>query len=283
MTTVISGGFGANGTSSGTEFMSMLPPPGDALKEWDNTKPYDQQPASIPQIFKDAMSVRENVFGEQSVPLDAEFDEDDARSWHWVVYASVASTSRQNTDNAEINAQDTRRSSSATAQRLPVGTIRLVPPPHGPNKYVHGDKHPDAEPPAFVTDSVAKRHPNEPYIKLGRLAVLSDYRRMGLSNLLIKRCLDHTTQNPGLVCPPPSPTKLEKAIQQGHADANCIHFRGLAMVHAQVSVMRLWKKHGFAEELYDGDGNVEISKEEHWMEEGIEHVGMWRRLNVTPR
>jgi hypothetical protein len=98
MTSVVKG-FGApssNGVANGnmgTEFMTMLSPPKDKVDGYDNTKPCSRQTINVPSLFRDAMSVREEVFGEQGVPLEAEFDEDDARSWHWVAYASVASTS----------------------------------------------------------------------------------------------------------------------------------------------------------------------------------------------
>jgi hypothetical protein len=50
MTTVVSGfastsskgNNNGNGSGSGTEFLSILPPAGEALKDWDNTKPHDQ-------------------------------------------------------------------------------------------------------------------------------------------------------------------------------------------------------------------------------------------------
>lgn len=294
MPTVITGGFGAsNGESSGTEFVSRLPPPAEGLQAYDNTKPHDQQPASIPQIFRDAMSVRELVFGQQGVPLEAEFDEDDARSWHWVVYASVATTSNSpSSDSApqlpQPNARpsDHRRPSApsnATAQRLPVGTIRLIPPPHGPNKYLDGDKHPDADPPAAVTEKFERKHPKEPYIKLGRLAVLPEYRKIGLSKLLINTALEYAAKQPQNIMPPPSPTRVESANQLGEANEVVGVWQGLTMVHAQVSVVQLWEKVGFTEELRDASGQIEISKEPHWMEEGIEHVGLWKRLKLDER
>jgi len=44
-----------------------------------------EQPASIPKTFLDAMEVREQVFVlEQGVPLENEYDSDDARACHWV-------------------------------------------------------------------------------------------------------------------------------------------------------------------------------------------------------
>jgi predicted GNAT family N-acyltransferase len=287
MTTVVSGFGASNNNGAGTEFLSMLSPPGDALKDYDNTKPHSQQTAStIPQVFKDAMSVREEVYGEQGVRLEAEFDEDDARSWHWVVYASVAPTNNspppqklQSLDRADSKAEEERRS-SASATRLPVGTIRLVPPPHGPNKYLEGDKHPDADPPDNVAETVSKKHPTEAYIKLGRLSILKDYQGLGLSKMLINNALDYAAKNPEQIRPPPSPTTMELANQLGKAVEKSVVWDGLAMVHAQASVEKLWAKHGFREELVDEDGEVEISKEDRWVEEGIEHLGMWKRLKL---
>jgi predicted GNAT family N-acyltransferase len=286
----MSGGFGpANDQSSGTEFLSIQAPPRDAVKDYDPNKRHDQQTASIPQIFRDAMFVREAVFvDEQNVPLEVEFDEDDHRSWHWVVYASVATSSNSASPTTMSAAPANtyffeQRRPSATARRLPVGTIRLVPPPHGPNKYIEGDRHPDADPPDSVMESISKKHPKEPYIKFGRLAVLSDYRGMGLSKLLINTAIEYAAKHPEAIRPPPSPTSLEFANQLGNGTEACLLWQGLIMVHAQVSVLPLWQKHGFAEELRDEQGNIEISKEEHWMEEGIEHVGLWKRLKLDSR
>lgn len=293
MTTVMSGGFGAPSPgqpSNGTEFISVLAPPGDGLKGYDNTKLCEDQHVPIPQIFRDAMSVREKVFGNQGVPLEAEFDEDDARSWHWVVYASVATTSMSSSSNASSPAaptndplNDLRRRSSATATRLPVGTIRLIPPPHGPNKYLPDeghDPHPDADPSDGLYDEVVSTHPDEPYIKFGRLAVLPDYRGMGLAKLLMNTALEYASKHPDVIRPPPSPTSLEIANQLGHKDGSCQVWGGLAMVHSQVEVAGLWKKMGFSEELKDENGKVQIAKERHWMEEGIEHCALWKRLRL---
>ena len=47
-------------------------------------------------------------------------------------------------------------------------------------------------------------------------------------------------------------------------------WRGLVMVHAQVGVQGFWKGLGFVTD--EGLGG--------WWEEGIRHVGMWRRLEV---
>ena len=277
-------GLSSPAANGGTEFMSTLPPPKGDVDGWDNTKPWNQQTVNnIPLVFRDAMSVREEVFGEQGVPLEAEFDEDDARSWHWVVYASVGTTSNSppknmltRSDYGNTPADDARRA-SATAQRLPVGTIRLIPPPHGPNKYVE-DKHTDADPP----EEKATEHTLEPYVKLGRLSVLAPYRKLNLSKLLINSVLDFAAEQPDAIYLPPSATIREVAARQGSQAVRPLSWQGLVMIHAQVQLKHMWEKHGFREELCDDNGEVEIAAEPHWMEEGIEHVGMWKRLKIIP-
>lgn len=295
MTTVTSGFGIANGSGNGgTEFLSMLSPPRNDLSEYDNTKPHAHQAASVPPLFLEAMSVREEVYGEQGVPLEAEYDEDDARSWHWVVYASVASTSTSppksmRPEGSTTKEEDTRRA-SASAARLPVGTVRLIPPPHGPNKYIETatkgkivDKHPDADPPPGEgAEAVSKKNlPSEPYIKLGRLAVLAPYRKLGLAKLLINTALDYAKNNPHVIYQPPSPTTMELANLRGKDMQEAASWQGLVMIHAQANLKGYWEKHfRFKEELLDENGQVEIEKEPIWMEEGIEHVGMWKRLKI---
>lgn len=290
MASVVKGGFGSSSGSGngngGTEFVNVLPPPKGALDGYDNTLPCSKQTINVPQIFQDAMAVREEVYGEQGVPLEAEFDEDDARSWHWVAYASVATSSgsppksmRTTSPNTNTPADDARRA-SATASRVPVATIRLIPPPHGPNKYLEehnaADKHPDADP----ADEAERKHTSEPYVKLGRLAVLTPYRKLGLGKLLINSVFDFATHNSEKIYRPPSPTALEMAQMQGQNKEKEITWKGLVMIHAQANIKPVWEKHGFREELVNEQGEVEVSAEPHWIEEGIEHIGMWKRLQL---
>lgn len=287
MTSVVRG-FGApsseNGNgNSGTEFLCMLSPPKDKLDGYDNTKPCSQQTMAVPPLFGDAMAVREEVYGEQGIPLEAEFDEDDARSWHWIAYASVASTSNPpkhiRTDSPNTPAEDARRA-SASASRMPVATIRLIPPPHGPNKYIDdekADKHADADPP---NEELHRAHPEEPYVKLGRLATLKAYRGMGLAGLLVNAVSDFAKANPDTIYKPPSPTALERAQIKEHGKEQQLAWDGLVMIHAQANLKKMWEKHGFSEELKNDAGEVEIAAEPHWEEEGIEHIGMWKRLDV---
>lgn len=292
MTSVVKGGFGppsATASNNGTEFINILAPPQAALDGYDNSIPCSQQTITVPPTFRDAMAVREEVYGEQGIPLEAEFDEDDARSWHWVVYASVATSSGSPPKNLRFTTPSTpagdARRASAAAIRVPVATIRLIPPPHGPNKYLDAapkgkkDTHPDADPPASKGT-----HTSEPYVKLGRLAVLAAYRNLGLSKLLINAVFDFARTSPDKIYRPPSPTALEIAQIKGHKRERDIMWQGLVMIHAQADLKGMWERHGFREELVDeATGEVVVGREERWMEEGIEHVAMWRRVGLEPK
>lgn len=289
MTSVVKGGFGAPSSSpdaaGGTEFISILHPPKDKLDGYDNSKPCSKQTITVPPPFSEAMAVREEVFGAQDIPLEAEFDEDDARSWHWVAYASVATTgSAPKNMHAGSQARgptDEARRSSASATRKAVATIRLIPPPHGPNKYreeTHKtDKHTDVDPPS---DKIEPAHPNEPYVKLGRLATLKAYRGNHLASLLITAAFDYAKANPDTIYKPPSPAAMERAQIKDPSSEQQLQWEGLVMIHAQADLKKMWEKHGFSEELKNDKGEVEIAAAPHWVEEGINHIGMWRRIEV---
>jgi predicted GNAT family N-acyltransferase len=258
------------GSGSGCEWISHCFQPGDALKKWDCTKRYDAQADDLPQIFKDAMAVREAVYvDEQGVPLAVELDEDDPRSFHFVQYISVAQRhARSFTPPGETLEQEFRRRSTPSAVRTPAATIRLIPPPHAPNPYKK--KHPDG--------ATEEHHVTEPYIKLGRLSTLRAFRGLGMSHQLIREALDFASANPDQILPAkPYSTRTGSIKEKEEAKG----WQGLAMVHAQASVKGLWEKHGFSECLLRADGSVEVPEEEHWDEEGIEHMAMWRRIPLT--
>jgi predicted GNAT family N-acyltransferase len=133
-----------------TYTIEMLPPPGPVVAP--NGFPANPRPQGAPQVFLDAMDVRIKVFcDEQKCALEPELDEDDLRSWHWVLYQTPKTTEP-----------------GKPAQREPVSVIRIVPPPHGahPNGY---------EDPA-----------EEPYCKLGRVATMAHARGKGLSRMVIE-------------------------------------------------------------------------------------------------
>jgi predicted GNAT family N-acyltransferase len=154
------------------------------------------------------MRVRLAVFcDEQSCSADAELDEDDPRSWQWIVYHGGE----------------------------PVACIRLCPSPHAPhpNGYVDPDE--------------------EPYLKLQRFATLASHRGKGLGRMLVDTSLQWAA---------------EHAQEIGGRE-----WKGMVLVHAQASVEKVWAKMGFLTDEKLG----------RWDEEGIEHLGMWRRIELARR
>ncbi|KAI1173199.1 acetyltransferase [Nemania sp. FL0916] len=130
----------------GTPFIKHQEP-SSLIISWDCHLPYDKQLPHMPVTFKDAMSVREAVFvGEQNCPLEVEYDVDDARSCHWVMYASVKTTTVPEERDPETNVIIQPRQSETKS--LPIGTIRIVPFPHPPHppegaRYIGGILQPD--------------------------------------------------------------------------------------------------------------------------------------------
>ncbi|KAK7538960.1 acyl-CoA N-acyltransferase [Phyllosticta citricarpa] len=249
-----------------SQFISFLAPT-PTITNYDRTQhATEQTAANIPQTFKDAMTVRERVFvEEQNIALENEFDADDARSFHWVVYAS--STTTTTTTKTEADAQEERRRSDPSAHRVAVGTVRLVPPPHPPHPAPsdsHALDNSLAAPATHTTTAIAP-----PYIKLGRLAILQPYRKLGLARLLVRTALDWAAQHPHLLCPPPSPEAVELAKVEGREGA-LDGWDGRALVHAQVHLEKFYASFGFVR-----DESMGI-----WDEEGIDHVGMWLTLKL---
>jgi predicted GNAT family N-acyltransferase len=180
----------------------ILPPPGPSISML-----YQSNSLQTPQIFRDAMGIRVQVFcTEQGCSAANELDEDDQRSWHWVTYSS--------------------------APDRPLACIRLVPPPQPP--------HPNS----FEDPS------EKPYFKLTRLAVVPEVRGQRLARTLCEEALDWAVRN---------------RAQIGEA------WDGLVLVHAQIGVEGWWEKVGFRRDERLG----------RWLEEGIGHLGMWKRLYNT--
>jgi len=269
--------------STRSEFVDFIVPLHERLKLYDTTRRSTDQPQNnaadparaIPQGFIDAMTVREQVFvEEQGVPQENELDEDDERSFHWVAYASIPV--KQNlTDGASQDANGTnghahmdRRTSTST--KIPIGTIRLVPPPHPPHPTPGTHHKADALDGDLRKDSAIVHDSREPYIKLGRLAVIPEFRKAGISKLLIDQALGFAKANPYEIMPYHDPTKVE-ALRHENGGMG-VDWRGLVLVHAQAApgVQKVWRKYGF-----EADEGMGV-----WDEEGIDHVGMWRRLDV---
>ncbi|KIV81647.1 hypothetical protein PV11_03817 [Exophiala sideris] len=187
----------------------MLPPPGSIVAP--HGFPANPRPEGAPKLFLDAMDVRIKVFcDEQNCALGPELDEDDPRSFHWVVYYTGGPGPDQ-----------------------PVSVIRIVPPPHGSHPNSFHDPH------------------EEPYVKLGRVASMPEFRRRGLTRMVSEEAFRWHAANSG---------------QVGGG------WKGLVLTHAQVDVEKMYEKMGF----------VTDDKLGRWDEEGIEHLGMWKRLDAVP-
>lgn len=261
----------------GTPFITFQEP--SKLEGYIRGGSREGQPSTIPNIFLDAMEVREEVFvKEQGVPLENEFDSDDPRACHWVIYASVNKIDEPEVVDEEGNLIQTRKSSTKST---PVGTIRLVPFPHEPHpekggKYWDGvlegasgqPQSPTGYKP-FITDRPTTFHDGkEPYVKLGRLAVIKEFRGHRLSGILVKAALEWLKKNPARF----NPSIAERGLDSlGVTDPMDVPvWNGLVCVHAQEQVQKAWAKWGF--QVDEGMGQ--------WDEEGIPHVGMFLRLII---
>jgi len=264
--------------STRSEFVDAIQPLHERLKLYDRSKPSSEQakndaadPAkAIPQGFIDAMTVREEVFvQEQKVPLENELDDDDERSFHWVVYASIPVKQKSpELPHQNGHADPNRRISTST--KIPIGTIRLVPPPHAPHPTPGTHHKADALDGDLRKDSTAVHDGKEAYVKLGRLAVIPEFRKAGISRLLIETALAYARDHPYDLMPRHDPTKVEALRQESDRGVG-MDWRGLVLVHAQVGVQKVWKRYGF-----HTDESMGV-----WDEEGIDHVGMWKRIVVS--
>ncbi|OJJ74570.1 hypothetical protein ASPBRDRAFT_193286 [Aspergillus brasiliensis CBS 101740] len=135
----------------------------------------------------------------------------------------------------------------------PVAVIRLVPPPHAPHEIL---THPETA--SSLPEWDLK---SELYVKLTRVAVVKEWRGCGLGRVLVDEALKWAVQNRG---------EIERAFREvtGGVEGE---WKGLVLVHAQVQVEGMYRRLGF--ETDEGLGR--------WDEEGIEHVGMWRRVQVS--
>ncbi|KAJ5100091.1 Acyl-CoA N-acyltransferase [Penicillium argentinense] len=209
---------------------TMQPPPGPHAQL---VLP-ESTPNTNPPVFHGAMQVRMRVFvDEQKCSADAEIDADDYRSWHWVL-----------TDSATHH---------------PIAVIRLVPPPQPPHELL---THPEASQQNLPDYDWA----HEPCIKLTRVAVVPEYRGLGLGRQLVETALAWAGAHAGEI----DAAAQEMTVRTGW-DRPVAAWRGLVLVHAQVDVEQMYRRLGFATDLSLG----------RWDEEGIEHVGMFKRIPLT--
>ncbi|KAI6083865.1 hypothetical protein F4821DRAFT_181441 [Hypoxylon rubiginosum] len=285
----------------GTPFISHLEP--TRLDGYDPNKPHDRQAAHIPPVFVDAMEVREAVFvGEQGTPLNCEYDNDDQRSCHWVMYASVNMTTEpEQRDPATGAVLRPRRSETRS---MPIGTMRVVPFPHPPHpppgaRYVGNvlqEEEPDDQeaggdggaigrPRSRTLTSIEEERQasalpyghdkpttyhdgKEPYVKLGRVAVISEFRGHHIAGQMWRATKKWLEDHPTFFNP--SVTELGMDQLKVGAVNEIPKWRGLICCHAQVGVVKIYEKWGF--KVDEGMGQ--------WFEEGIPHVGMFLRLRI---
>lgn len=182
------------------------------------------------------MKVRMRVFvDEQKCSATAEIDSDDSRSWHWVI--------------------------SDSGSDSPVAVIRLVPPPQPPHEHL---THPDTSPQLPEWD-----WNHEPCIKLTRVAVVPEYRGLGLGRRLVDTALEWASAHADEI----NAAIRDVAGREGHQlkEGELSPWKGLVLVHAQVDVERMYQGLGFQTDKSLG----------RWDEEGIEHVGMLKRIPLA--
>lgn len=218
---------------------AIQPPPGPNTKLSLPSNPN----TTNPPIFNDAMKVRMRVFvDEQLCSAEAEIDDDDARSWQWVISASSPTPS------------------TTTTTSTPVGVVRLVPPPQQPHELV---THPDER---TTKDLLQFDWAHEPCIKLTRVAVMPEYRGLGLGRRLVETALEWAGHHAAEI----DEAAVQLARRSNWAGTPA-RWQGLVLVHAQVDVEKMYMGLGFATDESLG----------RWDEEGIEHVGMFRRVEMA--
>jgi predicted GNAT family N-acyltransferase len=168
----------------------------------------------------------------------------------------------------------------SVTRSTPIGTIRLVPFPHPPHPELGSSYAADAletgpallDPPAFIVDRATTYHDGkEPYLKLGRLAVLKEFRGSGIAKMLVSSAMTWAQQNFTYFNPSITSMGMEKVAVTSSDEIPL--WKGLLCVHAQEQVVKVWARWGFL--LDEGMGT--------WVEEGINHVGMFQRLELAGR
>lgn len=188
---------------------------------------------------------------QKNVLLPHHIDPDDARSCHWVVYDSPSG-------------QDP----NGFSQVQPVGTIRLVPYPQAPHpepgaSYEAPGKDAPVEdsetffrrpPPEYQVDRATSLHDGkEPYLKLGRLCVVKEFRGKRLADTLIQTALKWASENP----------------QFGRKEG-VPEWKGLVCAQAQEKAVTTWQRNGFVIDEEMGS----------WNAVGVRHYCLFHRLNI---
>lgn len=210
------------------------------------------------------MEVREQVFvDEQGVPIEYEYDNDDFRSNHFVIYASIRKVVEQELIDPDTG--EVLRPRRSETRSTPIGTLRLVPFPHAPHPQPGGrylDNKLQNEEVNKLTPDQEKRitsalpygkdpptslhNGQEPYIKVGRLAIIKEFRGLKMAHQLWANARDWLVKNPHYYDPSVQRYGL-KALDATDEDSklDIPKWRGLVCVHAQKTAVSLWEKWGF--------------------------------------
>lgn len=199
-------------------------------------------------------------------------------------------------DNKNNNNNNNRKIKDDESESvIPVATIRLVPFSPSPPTAAAGP--PSGEGGAATAEQQQQQQPThtatkmwngtEAYIKLGRLATLRSHRGLGFGRVLIDSALKWAVENASTLSSsvrrqPPRVTgegegegekenDEEKDEEEEKEDKEGNGWNGLVLVHAQRDVEAWYRSVG---------GFVTDEGMGFWMEDGIEHVGMWRRLDL---
>ncbi len=190
-----------------------------------------------------------------------------------VIYASINTVTEPEVKDNEGNIIIRKKS---TTRSTPIGVIRLVPFPHPPHpepgsSYAADalETSPSPSSPSFIIDRATTFHDGkESYIKLGRLAVLKEFRGSGIAKMVVSAAMTWAQQNPTYFNPSITERGMDRVAAETSGELPV--WKGLVCVHAQEQVAKAWAKWGF--QVDEGMGT--------WIEEGINHVGMFTRLNL---
>lgn len=131
-------------------------------------------------------------------------------------------------------------------QTVPAATIRLIPA----QAHATADDEKAVDGPNYKGSALWDHE--EPYVMFGRLATVKEFRGRGYGRVLVREALSYAGRNGG---------DMVKDQELGL-------WKGLVFIHAQRVLEGWYKDLGF--ETDEGMGL--------WWEEGIEHVGMWKRV-----
>lgn len=246
----------------------IYPPPGPsilAFRSYILQSPISEAIAQseLPEELKSAFTLRISVFvNEQKASVEGEIDSDDPRSWHLVALATPPGTPASSGNERAVLGDGGTETESIVAATLRIVPVSSTPPEaeeaHGvsPEGLAQGPSH----------KLTALWDGSEPYIKIGRVATLSSHRRMGFAQLLVESAVEWAGRHRDILRQPSGGKLTEETTERACEN----QWNGLILVHAQKAVKRFWEKLGFVED--EGMGA--------WWEEGLEHVGMWRRATI---